>query len=181
MWRTSFSRRWVNVERRVGIPELIIILFIIVKIFGASRLPEIGRGIGKGIADAMQAKFTSLGGTALRDSFDPATTSDWRNFLNKFKDAGGAFTISHLAHNYAGSNAPQSAIDSYITDWCRLADTPLTPQSTIHLDNDAEMLNLARAVFKHESRSIVKISNDQILFAIQKQRTNAMPPPPKPP
>ena len=34
---------------RVGIPELIIILFIIVMIFGASRLPEIGRGIGKGI------------------------------------------------------------------------------------------------------------------------------------
>jgi sec-independent protein translocase protein TatA len=34
---------------RVGIPELIIILFIIILIFGASRLPEIGRGIGKGI------------------------------------------------------------------------------------------------------------------------------------
>lgn len=34
---------------RLGIPELIIILFIIVLIFGATRLPEIGRGIGKGI------------------------------------------------------------------------------------------------------------------------------------
>ena len=33
----------------IGIPELIIILFIIVLIFGATRLPEIGRGIGKGI------------------------------------------------------------------------------------------------------------------------------------
>lgn len=33
----------------LGIPELIIILFIIVLIFGATRLPEIGRGIGKGI------------------------------------------------------------------------------------------------------------------------------------
>ncbi|MBA3639491.1 MAG: twin-arginine translocase TatA/TatE family subunit [Acidobacteriota bacterium] len=33
----------------VGIPELIIILFIIVLLFGASRLPEIGRGLGKGI------------------------------------------------------------------------------------------------------------------------------------
>ncbi len=33
----------------LGIPELVIILFIIVLIFGASRLPEIGRGIGKGI------------------------------------------------------------------------------------------------------------------------------------
>jgi len=34
---------------KIGIPELIIILMIIILIFGANRLPEIGRGIGKGI------------------------------------------------------------------------------------------------------------------------------------
>jgi sec-independent protein translocase protein TatA len=34
---------------RLGIPELMIILAIIILIFGANRLPEIGRGIGKGI------------------------------------------------------------------------------------------------------------------------------------
>jgi sec-independent protein translocase protein TatA len=34
---------------RLGVPELIIIVFIIILIFGANRLPEIGRGIGKGI------------------------------------------------------------------------------------------------------------------------------------
>ena len=39
----------------IGIPELIIILFIIVLIFGASRLPEIGRGIGKGIRNFKEA------------------------------------------------------------------------------------------------------------------------------
>jgi sec-independent protein translocase protein TatA len=33
----------------LGIPELLIILAIIILIFGANRLPEIGRGIGKGI------------------------------------------------------------------------------------------------------------------------------------
>ena len=33
----------------LGVPELIIILIIIIMIFGANRLPEIGRGIGKGI------------------------------------------------------------------------------------------------------------------------------------
>ena len=38
-----------NMFGRVGIPELLIILAIIILIFGASRLPEIGRGIGKGI------------------------------------------------------------------------------------------------------------------------------------
>lgn len=40
---------------RIGIPELIIIVFIIVLIFGATRLPEIGRGIGKGIRNFKDA------------------------------------------------------------------------------------------------------------------------------
>ncbi|MBI1872653.1 MAG: twin-arginine translocase TatA/TatE family subunit [Acidobacteria bacterium] len=34
---------------RLGLPEMIVILFIVILIFGANRLPEIGRGIGKGI------------------------------------------------------------------------------------------------------------------------------------
>ena len=39
----------------LGIPELIIILAIVILIFGASRLPEIGRGIGKGIRNFKDA------------------------------------------------------------------------------------------------------------------------------
>jgi sec-independent protein translocase protein TatA len=33
----------------LGIPELIVIILLIILMFGASRLPEIGRGLGKGI------------------------------------------------------------------------------------------------------------------------------------
>jgi sec-independent protein translocase protein TatA len=40
---------------RIGIPELLIILVIILVLFGASRLPEIGRGIGKGIRNFKDA------------------------------------------------------------------------------------------------------------------------------
>ena len=40
---------------RIGIPEVIIILLIIILIFGANRLPEIGRGIGKGIRNFKDA------------------------------------------------------------------------------------------------------------------------------
>ena len=40
---------------RIGIPELLIILVIILVLFGASRLPEIGRGIGKGIRNFKEA------------------------------------------------------------------------------------------------------------------------------
>jgi sec-independent protein translocase protein TatA len=40
---------------RFGIPEMLIILAIVVLIFGASRLPELGKGIGKGIKNFKDA------------------------------------------------------------------------------------------------------------------------------
>ena len=40
---------------RLGVPELLVILAIVVLIFGASRLPDIGRGIGKGIKNFKEA------------------------------------------------------------------------------------------------------------------------------
>ncbi len=39
----------------LGMPELIVILVIIVIIFGAGKLPEIGSGIGKGIKNFKEA------------------------------------------------------------------------------------------------------------------------------
>ena len=34
---------------RLGLPELVIILLIVIVIFGGSRLPQLGRGIGSAI------------------------------------------------------------------------------------------------------------------------------------
>jgi sec-independent protein translocase protein TatA len=39
----------------LGLPEMLVILLIIILIFGASRLPDIGRGIGKGIRNFKDA------------------------------------------------------------------------------------------------------------------------------
>ncbi|MCP3943548.1 MAG: twin-arginine translocase TatA/TatE family subunit [Desulfobacteraceae bacterium] len=39
----------------LGMPELIVILVIILIIFGAGKLPEIGAGLGKGIKNFKKA------------------------------------------------------------------------------------------------------------------------------
>ncbi len=54
----------------LGMPELIIILVIIVIIFGAGKLPEIGSGIGKGIRNFKDAT---------RSDDDPKTLEDNKN------------------------------------------------------------------------------------------------------
>jgi sec-independent protein translocase protein TatA len=34
---------------RLGLPELLIILLIVLVIFGATRLPQLGKGLGQGL------------------------------------------------------------------------------------------------------------------------------------
>ncbi len=34
---------------RIGLPELLLILAIVILIFGANKLPQLGRGLGEGI------------------------------------------------------------------------------------------------------------------------------------
>jgi sec-independent protein translocase protein TatA len=48
---------------RLGVPELLVILAIVILIFGATRLPELGRGIGKGIKNFKDATKEGNGKT----------------------------------------------------------------------------------------------------------------------
>lgn len=52
---------------RLGVPELVIILIIVILIFGASRLPELGKGLGRGIKNFKEA---NRGGDAGEDKPD---------------------------------------------------------------------------------------------------------------
>lgn len=52
----------------LGLPELIVVLVIIILIFGANRLPEIGRGIGRGIRNFKDATNTSKDSVSDRDN-----------------------------------------------------------------------------------------------------------------
>jgi sec-independent protein translocase protein TatA len=40
---------------RIGIPELLLIFFILALVFGANRLPDLGRGLGKAIRGFKEA------------------------------------------------------------------------------------------------------------------------------
>jgi sec-independent protein translocase protein TatA len=45
---------------RFGIPELVVILIIFLLLFGASRLPELGKGLGRGIRNFKDATRDGL-------------------------------------------------------------------------------------------------------------------------
>ena len=51
----------------IGLPEMLIILAIILLIFGANRLPDIGRGIGQGIKNFKSATKDGLEEGARKD------------------------------------------------------------------------------------------------------------------
>lgn len=44
----------------IGMPELIVILVIVLIIFGAGKLPQIGEGLGKGIRNFKKATDDSV-------------------------------------------------------------------------------------------------------------------------
>lgn len=51
----------------LGVPELVIIFLIVVVLFGATRLPSLGRGLGEGISNFKRG---------LKSGDDPALDSD---------------------------------------------------------------------------------------------------------
>ena len=60
----------------IGMPELLIVLVIILIIFGAGKLPEIGKGLGKGIRNFRNA-------TSGKDEIDVSAKEDDNELENK--------------------------------------------------------------------------------------------------
>jgi sec-independent protein translocase protein TatA len=53
---------------RIGLPELLIILLILVVLFGAAKIPQLGRGLGEGIRNFRRACAATAAGTTPKAS-----------------------------------------------------------------------------------------------------------------
>jgi sec-independent protein translocase protein TatA len=76
---------------RVGLPELLVILVIVIVIFGANRLPQLGQGIGSAIKNFKNAiggpdeptSSTQLGACVNCATVNPADSRFCRKCGNK--------------------------------------------------------------------------------------------------
>jgi len=73
----------------IGGPEIIIIGLIVVMLFGADKIPEIARGLGKGmrqLKDATNDIKKEITDTAEKQGIDTSIAKDVTKEINKVKD-----------------------------------------------------------------------------------------------
>ena len=81
----------------IGAPEVFIILLIVVMVFGADKIPEIARGLGKGmrqIKDATNDIKKEINDSAKIQGIDTDVVKDINKEVNKVKDGIDDFTGS---------------------------------------------------------------------------------------
>jgi len=81
----------------IGTTEIMFILFIVVMVFGADKIPEIAKGLGKGmrmLKDASNDIKTEITKSAEKNGIDTSITKDVQDELNKVKDDLEDFTGS---------------------------------------------------------------------------------------
>ncbi|MDU8885278.1 twin-arginine translocase TatA/TatE family subunit [Yeosuana sp. MJ-SS3] len=77
--------------------EIVFVLFIVIMVFGADKLPEIARGLGKGmrtLKDATNEIKHEITKSAESHGIDTSVTKDVDNELKKVKDDLEDFTGS---------------------------------------------------------------------------------------
>ena len=77
--------------------EIAFILFIVIMVFGADKLPEIARGLGKGmrvLKDATNDIKHEITTSAEKNGIDTSIVSDVKKELDSVKDDLGDFTGS---------------------------------------------------------------------------------------
>jgi sec-independent protein translocase protein TatA len=73
----------------IGAPEVMIVLLIVVMLFGADKIPEIARGLGKGmrqIKDATNDIKREINTSAEKNGIDLDVTKDIENEIKTVKE-----------------------------------------------------------------------------------------------
>jgi sec-independent protein translocase protein TatA len=81
----------------IGAPEVVFILLIVVMVFGADKIPDIARGMGKGmrmLRDASSDIKSEITKTAESKGINADVTKDITEEINKVKDDLEDFTGS---------------------------------------------------------------------------------------
>ncbi|MBA6157092.1 twin-arginine translocase TatA/TatE family subunit [Tenacibaculum sp. S7007] len=79
----------------IGGPEIFVILLIVVMLFGADKIPEIARGLGKGmrqIKDATNDIKKEINDSAKNQGIDTDFVRDINKEVNEVKDGIDDFT-----------------------------------------------------------------------------------------
>ena len=81
----------------IGAPEVMLILFVVVMVFGADKIPEIARGLGKGmrmLRDATTDIKSEITKSAEKQGIDTDVTKNITEEIKKVKDDLEDFTGS---------------------------------------------------------------------------------------
>jgi sec-independent protein translocase protein TatA len=81
----------------IGTTEVMFILFVLVMVFGADKIPEIARGLGKGmrmLKDATNDIKSEITKSAENNGIDTSFTKDITSEIKKVKDDLEDFTGS---------------------------------------------------------------------------------------
>ncbi len=74
----------------IGVPEVMIIMLVVVMVFGADKIPDIARGLAKGMRTLKDAtsdiKQEVAKTTQIKDNIETNVTKDITTELNKVKD-----------------------------------------------------------------------------------------------
>jgi sec-independent protein translocase protein TatA len=73
----------------IGAPEVFVILLIVVMLFGADKIPEIARGLGKGmrqIKDATNEIKREINDSAVKNDIDTSLVQDIKKDISELND-----------------------------------------------------------------------------------------------
>jgi hypothetical protein len=102
-------------------------------------------------------------------------TAAWYHLLGKVYDIGSRFTLADLARRYAGGDATQGEIDTYVSGWTKFAEG-FDASKVFDVGSIDDMTSLGVAMFSHEIGKKTPLQVGQIQYGINHEMDGTLPP-----